>query len=139
MSVNGTSECANIDIPQDQALEGDHDFTVQLSTLSPDLVIIGSPEAAEIIIADGDSKCVVSVPMSCVLLFFHVSHMTLYVCAYTTSKDATLTLTPTEFTVDEGPNPDLAELCVVISNLPAGGLQCDLVATLTPLGSTAGK
>ena len=79
MSVNGTSECANIDIPQDQALEGDHDFTVQLSTLSPDLVIIGSPEAAEIIIADGDSKCVVSVPMSRVLLFFHVSHMTLYV------------------------------------------------------------
>ena len=58
MSVNGTSECANIDIPQDQALEGDHDFTVQLSTLSPDLVLIDSPEAAEIIIADGDSKLV---------------------------------------------------------------------------------
>ena len=41
--------------------------------------------------------------------------------------------------MDEGPNPDSAELCVVISNLPAQGLQCDLVATLTPMGGTAGK
>ena len=73
------------------------------------------------------------------LLFLHMSHMILYIFAYTTSKDATLTLTPTEFTVDEGPNPDSAELCVVISNLPAEGLQCDLVATLTPMGGTAGK
>ena len=87
MSVNGTSECANIDIPQDQALEGDHNFTVQLSTLSPDLVSIDSPEAAEIIIADDDSKCIVSLPMwlfygsgikesSCAVIL--VSHMMLY-------------------------------------------------------------
>ena len=41
--------------------------------------------------------------------------------------------------MDEGPNPDSAELCVVISNLPAQGLQCDLVATLIPMGGTAGK
>ena len=80
------------------------------------------------------------------LLFLHKPHdvvyktyMTVYICVCTTSKDATLTLTPTEFTVDEGPDPDSAELCVVISNLPAQGLQCDLVATLTPMGGTAGK
>ena len=86
MSVNGTSECANIDVPQDQALEGDHDFTVQLSTLSPDLVSIDSPEAAEIIIVDDDSKCIVNLPMwlfcgsgieeSCAVIL--VSHMILY-------------------------------------------------------------
>ena len=92
MSVNGTSECANIDIPQDQALEGDHDFTIQLSTLSPDLVTIDSPEAAEIIIADGDSKCIVSVPMwlfyasgveeSCALILTHEPHDIVYICLH---------------------------------------------------------
>ena len=54
-------------------------------------------------------------------------------------KDATISLSPTELTVDEeGPDPDTVTLCVVISNLPAEGLQCDLVATLTPMGETAG-
>ena len=61
MSVNGSSDCVNIDIPQDQALEGDHDFTVRFSTFSPDLVIVVPPEAAdsEIIIADDDSMCAI--------------------------------------------------------------------------------
>ena len=39
--------------------------------------------------------------------------------------------------MDEGSDPDSVTLCVVISNLPAGGLQCDLVATLTPMEDTA--
>lgn len=52
-------------------------------------------------------------------------------------KDATVSLTPTELTVDEGSDPDSVNLCVVISNLPAGGLQCDLVATLSPIEDTA--
>ena len=82
MSVNGTSECANIDIPQDQALEGDHDFTVQLSTFSPDLVTVESPEAAdsEIIIADDDSTCAI------VCRCLYVAHL----CASVLLKNAFL-------------------------------------------------
>ena len=56
--------CININIPQDFALEGDHNFTVQLSTLSPDVVTIGSPADAEVVITDDESKCVY-VWMSC--------------------------------------------------------------------------
>ena len=60
MSVNGTSECATIEIPQDQALEGDHDFTVQFSTFSPDLVTVESEaDDSEIIITDDDSMCAI--------------------------------------------------------------------------------
>ena len=50
--------CINITIPQDFALEGDHEFTVRLSTLSPDVVTIGSPADAEVVIADDESKCI---------------------------------------------------------------------------------
>ena len=39
--------------------------------------------------------------------------------------------------MEEGSDPDSVALCVVISNLPAGGLQCDIVATLTPMEDTA--
>lgn len=87
-----------------------------------------------VLLCVGVCMCNICVEVSCLKM-----PLTIYAVVCTTSKDATLTLTPTEFTVDEGPNPDSAELCVVISNLPAQGLQCDLVATLTPMGGTAGK
>jgi len=57
MSASGSLACINISIPQDSALEGDHEFTVQLSTLSPDVVTIGSPANVEVVIADDESKC----------------------------------------------------------------------------------
>ena len=64
MSTSGSLACINISIPQDFALEGDHEFTVRLSTLSPDVVTIGSPADAEVVITDDESKCVY-VWMSC--------------------------------------------------------------------------
>jgi len=39
-------------------LEGDHAFTIHLSTLSPDVVTIGSPANARVVIADDESKCI---------------------------------------------------------------------------------
>jgi len=56
-SMSGSLACINISIPQDFALEGDHQFTVHLSTLSPDIVTIGSPEYTTVVIADDESKC----------------------------------------------------------------------------------
>jgi len=58
MSMSGSLACIDINIPQDFALEGDHEFTVRLSTVSPDVVTIGSPTDAEVVIADDESKCV---------------------------------------------------------------------------------
>ena len=58
MSMSGSLACINISIPQDSALEGDHEFTVHLSTVSPDVVTIGSPTDAEVVITDDESKCI---------------------------------------------------------------------------------
>ena len=58
MSTSGSLACINISIPQDSALEGDHQFTIHLFTLSPDVVTIDSPVYATIVIADDESKCV---------------------------------------------------------------------------------
>ena len=58
MSTSGSLACINISIPQDFALEGDHEFTVRLSTVSPDVVTIGSPTDAEVVITDDESKCI---------------------------------------------------------------------------------
>ena len=58
MSMSGSLACINISIPQDFALEGDHEFTIRLSTLSHDVVTIGSPADAEVVIADDESKCI---------------------------------------------------------------------------------
>ena len=81
MSVNGTSECATIEIPQDQALEGDHDFTVRFSTFSPDLVTVESEaDDSEIIITDDDSMCAI------VCRCLYVAHL----CASVMLKNAFL-------------------------------------------------
>jgi len=56
MSTSGSLACINISIPQDLALEGDHEFTIHLSALSPDVVTIGSPANATVVIADDESK-----------------------------------------------------------------------------------
>ena len=40
--------------------------------------------------------------------------------------------------MDEGANPDSAELCVVISNLADEGFQGVVVTTFTTMGGTAG-
>ena len=77
--------------------------------------------------------CHICVEVSCLQM-----PLTIYALVCTTSKDATLTLMPTEFTVDEGPDSDLAELCVVISNLADGGLQSVVVTTFILMGGTAG-
>jgi len=58
MSTSGSLACVNISIPQDSALEGDHEFTVHLLTLSPDVVTVASPEYATVVIADDESKCI---------------------------------------------------------------------------------
>jgi len=58
LSTSGSLACINISVPQDSALEGDHEFTIQLSTLSPDVVTIGSPANAMVVLADDEGKWV---------------------------------------------------------------------------------
>jgi len=69
-SMSGSLACINISIPQDLALEGDHEFTVHLLTpLSPDVVTIGSPVYTTVVIADDESKCI----HTCMVCAYNVS------------------------------------------------------------------
>ena len=53
-STDSTSECANISITDDTALEGDQTFTVMLTTSDPDVAVRNS--MTTITIEDNDSK-----------------------------------------------------------------------------------
>ena len=54
-SVNGTIQCAEIEIVDDRALEGDHNFTVAITATTPPITSGTLPEAT-VIIVDNDGK-----------------------------------------------------------------------------------
>ena len=85
MSTSGSLACINISIPQDFALEGDHEFSIQLSTLSPDIVTIGSPPHAEVDIADDESKWVYVLCIYGLCIYLH-NYVFVLVCVYIVYK-----------------------------------------------------
>ena len=52
-SVNGTEQCAEIEIVDDRALEGEHYFTVEILSTSPP-ISTDEPSKATVIILDND-------------------------------------------------------------------------------------
>ena len=52
-SVNGTVQCAEIEIVDDRALEGEHNFTVEILSTSPP-ISADEPSEATVIILDND-------------------------------------------------------------------------------------
>ena len=52
-SVNGTVQCAEIEIVDDRALEGEHNFTVEILSTSPP-ISANEPSEATVIILDND-------------------------------------------------------------------------------------
>ena len=52
-SVNGTVQCAEIEIVDDRALEGEHNFTVEILSTSPP-ISTDEPSEATVIILDND-------------------------------------------------------------------------------------
>ena len=54
-----TSQCINVNIISDDNFEGDHNFQVELTSISP-AVAMGTGATATIIIQDDDSKCLKS-------------------------------------------------------------------------------
>ncbi len=52
-ATEGTEICENISIIDDMALEGDHSFTINIPSTSPD-ISQGSPSEADVVIADND-------------------------------------------------------------------------------------
>ncbi len=54
-SSDGTQVCAEIEIIDDAALEGQHNFTVNISSTTP-AISLGLPFDAVIVIEDNDGK-----------------------------------------------------------------------------------
>ena len=54
-STEGMELCAEIMITDDSALEGEHNFTVNISSTSPEITL-GDPYEATIVIQDNDGK-----------------------------------------------------------------------------------
>ena len=52
-SANGTEQCAEIEIVDDRALEGEHNFTVEILSTSPP-ISTEEPSVATVIILDND-------------------------------------------------------------------------------------
>ena len=52
-SVNGTVQCAEIEIVDDRALEGEHNFTVEILSTNPP-ISADEPSEATVIILDND-------------------------------------------------------------------------------------
>ncbi len=55
-SAEGLQVCAEIVIIDDSVLEGEHNFTVNISSATP-VISHGSPYEAEVVIADNDGTC----------------------------------------------------------------------------------
>ena len=52
-----TPLCATLTTTNDEALEGDHEFTVMLGVPSPDVVNTGMPSSVSVVLTDDESKC----------------------------------------------------------------------------------
>ena len=56
-SLEGATSCVNISILQDMVLEGDHSFGVEVSSVTPSVVIVGLPSEETVTILDDDCRC----------------------------------------------------------------------------------
>ena len=57
-SMEGATSCVNISILQDLVLEGDHTFGVEVTSVTPSVVIVGTPSEETVTILDDESTYV---------------------------------------------------------------------------------
>ena len=57
-SIEGESSCVDIDILQDTVLEGDHSFSVEVTSATPSVVMVGMPSEETVTILDDESTYV---------------------------------------------------------------------------------
>ena len=54
-SVEGSTSCVDIGILQDQALESNHSFGVEVISATPSVVVVGTPSEETVTILDDES------------------------------------------------------------------------------------
>ena len=66
------SECADINTLDDEALEGDHYFTVSVGSVTPSNVLTGTPSSVIIPLLDNDGKIHTTTTIIYKTLLFHL-------------------------------------------------------------------
>ena len=64
-----TRQCANVAILQNTILEGAESFSIQLTAIGSDTVVL-APATATVIITDQDSKLITPMPRSCIRVYY---------------------------------------------------------------------
>ena len=54
--MEGDTSCVNISILQDLVLEGDHEFGVEVTSVTPSVVMLGMPSEETVTILDDESR-----------------------------------------------------------------------------------
>ena len=60
-SVEGSTSCVDINILQDMVLEGDHSFSVEVTSATPSVVMVGTPREGTVTILDDESMPLITV------------------------------------------------------------------------------
>ncbi len=131
----GDSACANITILDDDALEGPHNFSVILADFdlvggTPDTarIFMGTPSSASVLMEDNEGTCRQDILCCTGIIVLLVNVLYFY---YQSSLPTTgVTLGFVQPAVDVFENQSIAEVCVYIFNIPTGGLECDVEATI---------
>ncbi len=119
-STNGSTMPLSFTIVDDMALEGSHSFFVDIASVETpsgpeSLLTIGSPSSSEVIIEDDERT------------FVHLAY-TYYSSNLTSFSTTGVTLGFVQPETNIFENQSLFEVCISISDIPTGGLECDVEA-----------
>ena len=123
---NGDTACDSITVIDDDVLEGEHSFEIQIVSTDPMLSTI-NPTSSFVTVQDNEGS---------VLCYCDTPGDKHYVLLFLT--DATILLLAPTAPVNEDVGATQI-CCAQITDLPSGGLGCPLIATLTLVnGAKAG-
>ena len=126
-------DCVSIPTIDDGLLEGDHDFTVQIESVTPNTVaMISAMESTQVVtIIDNDGMLLTSFSSHQLRFFTFPPTMN--------TGMATVELQPvTASPISENGGPTIQMCCVEISGIPPDGVGCDITVNLNVASGTAG-
>ena len=121
---NGDRACDNITIIDDNALEGEHSFEIQIVSTDPLLNTI-SPASTVVTIQDNEGS---------VAVFIIFSLSMIIICLFSLAVETvSVEFEQTSYSASEDGSPSV-EVCAQISNLQ-GDLECNLVVTFNAVSN----
>ena len=126
--VVSDTACTTLGIINDDSLESDHEFTVNLGSITPLGPVTLAPSSTTVFINDDEGRemflieNVIPVPITKVIVHSE--------CPFLLTG-ATVTIVSSDYVVDESQSS--VEVCTSLTDIPAGGLECEVVATISTM------